>query len=75
MMDVMLTPEAAKQLDAARKALEAAKAAADAQVAEAEQIRRQAVLDAVDSGASQSEIASVLGVSQGRVAQIVKNRR
>lgn len=71
MIDLMLTPEAEKLLADARAAMDSAK---DQQAA-AEETRRAAVLEAVDLGASQSEIARVLGVSQGRVAQIIQNRR
>lgn len=70
-MDVMLTPEAAKQLDAARSAMRAAKAKTVA----AEDIRRAAVINARESGATLVEIAKALGISHGRVTQIINDAR
>lgn len=71
MMDLMLTPEAAAALDAARLAIRSAK---DQTVA-AEENRRAAVLAARASGATLAEIANALGITTGRVSQIIQNTR
>ncbi|MFT4125075.1 MAG: helix-turn-helix domain-containing protein [Gordonia sp. (in: high G+C Gram-positive bacteria)] len=58
-------------LDTAR---ELAKAA-DLISKQADARRREAILVAIDSGMSQTEIARRLGITQQRVAQIIKNSR
>ncbi|HQV17424.1 MAG TPA: hypothetical protein PLC22_03755 [Gordonia sp. (in: high G+C Gram-positive bacteria)] len=63
--------EVAEQLDAAIRFSEAA----DIVAKQAESRRREAVLAAIETGVSQSDVGRYLGLTPSRVNQIIKNRR
>lgn len=75
MMGVMLTPEHAAALEAARLEMKSARAEADARITAAEGARRAAILAAVEEGASQSEVARALGLTQASVNRILNGKQ